>query len=197
MVDRRVDEAGAALLCSRHADRVTVPKGWALDDRRDDSPRLFGVGRFNEPKAPRETPREKLRRLPENVAAALAQLALDEVRSTEPYDLPAGYEATSAATTHPEHVAATPGPTADAGASDDPPSPKRPSATERALARARERERAGADQSIFTDEELRGPLLARAFDAARSRVRTSSGLTSLIPQLGADDTDAAPATATL
>lgn len=29
------------VLCRRHADRTTVPKGWTLDDRRELTPRLF------------------------------------------------------------------------------------------------------------------------------------------------------------
>ena len=31
----------ANLLCRRHADAMIVPRGWTLDDRRDDTPRLF------------------------------------------------------------------------------------------------------------------------------------------------------------
>jgi hypothetical protein len=33
--------ADANLLCRRHADAMIVPRGWTLDDRRDDTPRLF------------------------------------------------------------------------------------------------------------------------------------------------------------
>lgn len=29
------------LLCRRHADAMVVPRGWTLEDRRDDQPRLF------------------------------------------------------------------------------------------------------------------------------------------------------------
>ena len=28
-------------LCATHGDRMSVPKGWSLDDRREDPPRLF------------------------------------------------------------------------------------------------------------------------------------------------------------
>ena len=92
IVDRRIELAGAALLCSVHADRVTVPKGWVLDDRREDSPRLFGVGRFNEPG---KDSRARLRRIPDAIVAAVAQLPLD---GADPYDLPPDYAGTSAAT---------------------------------------------------------------------------------------------------
>jgi len=32
---------GGGLLCRLHADALTVPRGWTLDDRRDPVPRLF------------------------------------------------------------------------------------------------------------------------------------------------------------
>ena len=178
VVDRRVELAGAAILCAGHADRVTVPKGWTLDDRREDSPRLFGVGRFNEPA---KTSRERLRRLPEAIAAAVAQLPLD---GAEPYDLPPRYErAAEDVIAHPNAqrdatVPPTDGSHAVTARGNEPSM----SVTDRALARARERELNGIGAPIFADVAARGPLLARAFDAARSRVRTSSELTSLIPQ---------------
>lgn len=31
------------LLCLRHADTMVVPRGWTLDDRRENSPRLFNT----------------------------------------------------------------------------------------------------------------------------------------------------------
>ncbi len=135
-----------------------MPKGWTLDDRRDDNPRLFGVGRFNEPKATRE----RLRRLPESIAAAVAQLPLE---TAMPYDMPAGYENARTDATEPR-AAANPG---------------SETVTERALARARVREQEGNDARLYSTGVTPGPLLARAFDAARSRVRSTSGLASLIP----------------
>jgi hypothetical protein len=30
-----------SVLCRRHADAMVVPRGWTLDDLRDDTPRLF------------------------------------------------------------------------------------------------------------------------------------------------------------
>lgn len=32
---------GQNVLCLRHADAMTVPRGWTLDDQREDVPRLF------------------------------------------------------------------------------------------------------------------------------------------------------------
>ena len=32
---------GQNVLCLRHADAMTVPRGWTLDDRREEVPRLF------------------------------------------------------------------------------------------------------------------------------------------------------------
>ena len=182
VVDRRVELAGAAILCAGHANRVTVPKGWTLDDRREDSPRLFGVGRFNEPA---RTSRERLRRLPEAIAAAVTQLPLD---GADPYDLPPRYEqAAQDLIAHPNansnaHRDATLLPTDGSHAFTAQGNEPRMSVTDRALARANERELNGVGAPIFADVAARGPLLARAFEAARSRVRTSSGLTSLIPQ---------------
>ncbi len=32
---------GQSVLCLRHADAMSVPRGWTLDDRREEIPRLF------------------------------------------------------------------------------------------------------------------------------------------------------------
>lgn len=32
---------GQSVLCLRHADSMSVPRGWTLDDRREEIPRLF------------------------------------------------------------------------------------------------------------------------------------------------------------
>ena len=34
-------------LCRRHANALTVPHGWTLDDRRDPTPKLFRVSEFD------------------------------------------------------------------------------------------------------------------------------------------------------
>ena len=36
------DRLRAGSLCTRHAEALIVPRGWTLDDRRDETPRLFG-----------------------------------------------------------------------------------------------------------------------------------------------------------
>lgn len=41
--DPAVDPARAGALCRRHADALRPPRGWSLDDRRDDVPRLLRV----------------------------------------------------------------------------------------------------------------------------------------------------------
>jgi Protein of unknown function (DUF3499) len=47
ILDRRLDEwGGSGVLCEPHADRLTVPRGWVLDDRRITAPRLFAVNKF-------------------------------------------------------------------------------------------------------------------------------------------------------
>ncbi len=143
---------------------MSVPKGWTLDDRREDNPRLFGVGRFSEPK----TPRERLRRLPETIAAAVAQLPLE---NATPYDMPKAYESAR----EQGRVKAAGSDTATADAVEH------LSVTEQALARARAREQDGIDARLYAKGSTPGPLLARAFDATRSRVRNNVGLPSLIP----------------
>ena len=154
IVDRRVHDAGAAILCAAHADRVTVPKGWTLDDRREDNPRLFGIGRFNEPKQTRE----RLRRLPESIVVAVTQLPLADAN---PYDLPPAYENSPRPSLNPGtgHV----------------------SAADQALARARARALNGDDTALFGEGDANQSLLTRAFSAARSRVGSSTGLAALIP----------------
>jgi len=37
---------GVNVLCLRHADAMSVPRGWTLDDRREEIPRLFAPRRF-------------------------------------------------------------------------------------------------------------------------------------------------------
>lgn len=45
------------VLCLRHADAMSVPRGWTLDDRREEIPRLFMPARFDSDDAtqPRST----------------------------------------------------------------------------------------------------------------------------------------------
>jgi hypothetical protein len=53
--DPAVDPARAGSLCRRHADALTPPRGWTLDDRRDPVPRLLRVP--ENPTPPDLTPR--------------------------------------------------------------------------------------------------------------------------------------------
>lgn len=46
----------AGRLCRRHANALTVPRGWTIDDRRDPTPKLF---RIEEDSPPQRKPREK------------------------------------------------------------------------------------------------------------------------------------------
>ena len=51
VLDTKLDEwGGSGVLCARHSERITLPKGWTLDDRRITAPRLFPVSRFDEPR---------------------------------------------------------------------------------------------------------------------------------------------------
>jgi hypothetical protein len=69
------------VLCRRHADAMVVPRGWTLDDRREDQPRLFKPAKaqaaapdVTAPSAP--SPRRR-RRHEAPVAAAPEQLQID------------------------------------------------------------------------------------------------------------------------
>ena len=46
----------AGRLCRRHANALTVPRGWTIDDRRDPTPKLF---RIEEDTPAARTPKEK------------------------------------------------------------------------------------------------------------------------------------------
>jgi hypothetical protein len=68
------------VLCRRHADAMVVPRGWTLDDRREDQPRLFkpAKGPATVPAA-REAPQPPRRRRRDDRVAAAApeQLQID------------------------------------------------------------------------------------------------------------------------
>jgi hypothetical protein len=64
--------ADASVLCRRHADAMVVPRGWTLDDRREDVLRLFRP-RPAEPPLPRPVRRAR----PKSDAAAPQQLQID------------------------------------------------------------------------------------------------------------------------
>jgi hypothetical protein len=51
--------ADANVLCRRHADAMVVPKGWTLDDRREEHPRLFKPRPKTTATAPASTRRKK------------------------------------------------------------------------------------------------------------------------------------------
>lgn len=50
------DRAKAGALCKRHAERLSVPKGWWLDDRRVQAPELFHVTPSPPPPVPPPPP---------------------------------------------------------------------------------------------------------------------------------------------
>ena len=38
-----IEDGSYNVMCTKHADILTVPKGWTIDDRREDPPRLFAA----------------------------------------------------------------------------------------------------------------------------------------------------------
>lgn len=78
----------ASVLCQRHADAMVVPRGWTLDDRREDVLRLFRP-RPAEPAPARQTRRSS----PKSDEPAPEQLQIDgtgEIGRPTPEQLPDG-----------------------------------------------------------------------------------------------------------
>lgn len=141
-VDDRIDEVGgAAVLCDLHAERIVPPRGWVLDDRHNLRPRLFNV---DQPTEPSPATSGRLRRVKRRLSGE-EQLHLEPGGS---YELPDGYRGV---------------PDGEPPDADDPSPDPADAAVEEIV----------SERSITTlaPDELRSPLLARAFDAARSRTR--------------------------
>jgi len=80
-------DTDGGVICQRHADRLVVPRGWTLDDRRDPTLRLFRPPEGSGAAAPsaRRTSRRKSADateqlpLPGEVAAPVHEQPADEV----------------------------------------------------------------------------------------------------------------------
>jgi Protein of unknown function (DUF3499) len=145
ILDRKLDEwGGSGVLCQVHADRLTVPRGWALDDRRVAEPTLFPTTRFET--GGRLSPLARTaRRLVNPEAHPSTPLPLD---GGDTYSLPDGYvdrfeEALTA------------------------PLPGFDSATPHRSGRH-------YDDGSGPGDDAETPLLNKAFDAEESRVRPHS-----------------------
>lgn len=68
-----VDPSRAGALCRRHADALRPPRGWTLDDRRDEMPKLLRVpeNRGSEPTRPSAPRPQRQRRATEMSAPDL------------------------------------------------------------------------------------------------------------------------------
>lgn len=88
ILDRKLDEwGGSGVLCQDHADRLVVPRGWALDDRRVAEPTLFPTTKFET--GGRLSPLARTaRRLVNPEAHPSTPLPLD---GGDTYSLPDGY----------------------------------------------------------------------------------------------------------
>lgn len=62
------------VLCRRHADAMSVPRGWTLDDRREEFPRLFRPRPVDRPEASTSQPRPPR---PARHREAVEQLVID------------------------------------------------------------------------------------------------------------------------
>ena len=150
ILDARVAEwGGSGILCDDHADRLTPPRGWAIDDRRVLAPRLFQIGRFENPDRP-PTPL-----VPQPSSASPAVSATPAPSRTRRFVSPAA---------HPS----TPLPL------DGGPSYALP---DEYLTREANRPAEHLTDTAGDDT----PLLSRAFEATRTKVRAPSALDALIP----------------
>jgi hypothetical protein len=70
IADAPSDDPG--LLCRRHADAMVVPRGWTLDDRREDTLRLFTTRRLEVSRTPR--PRRQRAGVPSGPAPEQLQI---------------------------------------------------------------------------------------------------------------------------
>jgi len=107
------DRAKAGALCQRHADRLTAPKGWWLDDRRVEVPDLFHANAPEAPPAPpapgtRRTSRRRSRKpAPEVVATVVEEPVLEEHVLPDNLVPLSGFEDTPAPTEPPRKTGAT------------------------------------------------------------------------------------------
>ena len=172
ILDARIEEwGGSGILCDDHADRLTPPRGWVIDDRRVLAPRLFPIGRF------------------ENADRPASRTGVPRAADTEPGSAPAeSANATGSipGASAPQRVRRFAAPAAHPSTPlplDGGPSYALP---DEYLARElTDSARAADAPERLTDTTDPGsPLLTRAFDAARSKVRPTSTLDTLIPNPG-------------
>jgi hypothetical protein len=147
------DEADidGGVICQRHADRLVLPRGWTLDDRRDPTLRLFRPSLDPDgSKPPRRTRRERTAPVGEQLAISVDQVA-------PPTDTPHSGEAV--------------GPAASAESHDEPDTSSQGRPTEVGATPAGDTSRPVWAPARGTSEapevEVRSSLLARAFGLKR------------------------------
>jgi len=161
------------VLCLRHADAMSVPRGWTLDDRREEVPRLF-MPRRRPPAEPSARPTRAARpkRAP---AEPVEQLVIEGTAEIERPALPADEQVEQAAQPRESDDTPVEQPAAEAAAADHghvaaaPDVPVEPGTQAAAAASDGGAEvgpwRPSFDQDNNLDGllEVSSPLLARAF----------------------------------
>ena len=84
------------VLCRRHADAMSVPRGWTLDDRREDAPRLFMAARFDDADSAATSKPRRRRRSNSEAAEQLVIDGTGETARPDPEALPAESDADTA-----------------------------------------------------------------------------------------------------
>jgi hypothetical protein len=103
---RDVGARGAGALCTRHADRLVPPRGWAVQDRRSPAPALW-----SDRPVPEAAPGARsVRRA--DVAAATASPAAVAIDAPLPFDAPASQR-------EPVRVVTSAGPVAEPSERED------------------------------------------------------------------------------
>lgn len=77
------DHVDQNVLCRRHADAMSVPRGWTLDDRREEVPRLFMPTRFDDPDGAMSAPSRRRRRVTSAADEGSEQLVIDGTGEVE------------------------------------------------------------------------------------------------------------------
>jgi hypothetical protein len=138
---------GQNVLCRRHADAMSVPRGWTLDDRREPIPRLFmprSLQRTMPSAVDNSSVPRRVRRTPKGSDGQVEQLVIDGTGEIDRPDLPAEVDGEVE-----EESAAESPPEGQPSADDAPAPPRNPSFD--------------PDNDLDGLLEVSSPLLARAF----------------------------------
>ncbi len=98
-----VETARSGMVCRRHGDSMSAPRGWTLDDRRGDAATLFGsppdAGMSSAPEPRRPVPRTRRVPRPVDLTGELPFGLFDEPPVAEPPSMAADHRVVGSAST--------------------------------------------------------------------------------------------------